>query len=69
MGCQKYAVFWVDLDRSLEVEKPVSLNIPDNYPFVLLEHYEENLQVTRKETDVIQLKCTVLLKEHVHSLA
>jgi hypothetical protein len=43
MDCQKYAVFLVDLDQSLVVEKPMSLDIPDSYPFVQQEHYEGNL--------------------------
>ena len=43
-----YVVFLVDLDQSLEVEKPMSLDILDSYPFVQLEHYEENLQNHQK---------------------
>lgn len=53
MDCQKYAVFWVDLDQSLEVEKPMSLDIPDSFPFVRLEHYEGNLQNHHKRNKML----------------
>lgn len=43
MDCRKYAVFLVDLDQSLGVEKPASLDTPDSCPFVQLGHYEVNL--------------------------
>lgn len=68
MDCQKYAVFWVDLDQSLEVEKPMSLDIPDSFPFVRLEHYEGNLQNHHKRNKMLYNKCIVLLRGHVCSL-
>lgn len=71
MDCQKYAVFLVDRDQSLEVEKPVSLDIPDSYPFVQLGHYEGNLKNHQKRnrcyTYIHTYKCMVLLRGHGHT--
>lgn len=54
MGCQKCAVFSVDLGQSLVVEKPESSDTPDSCPFGQLEHYEGHLQGHQeKESDVL----------------
>lgn len=65
MDCRKCVVFLVDLDQSLEVEKEVSLDIPDSYPFVQLEHYEGNLQNPRKKANATKHIKRMMRRYHV----